>query len=97
MRFGPHISHVPSSLLMQALGLAENTRGNVMKSSVQVAVMVGIILGSMACGTSSFAAMTATGASMWSGKHRCTIEPMETIHQPKMPDMVDKLFAPRFC
>jgi hypothetical protein len=82
---------------MQALGLAENTRGNVMKSSVQVAVIVGMFLGSMTFGASSVAAMTATGASMWSGKNRCAIEPMETIHQPKMPDMMNKHFAPRFC
>ena len=97
MRFGPHISHWPSSLMMQALGLAENTRGNVMKSSVQVAIIVGIILGSMTFGASSVAAMTATGATLLSGKNRCAIEPMETIHQPKMPDMMNKYFAPRFC
>jgi hypothetical protein len=82
---------------MQALGLAENTRGSVMKSSVQVAVIVGMFLGSIACGTSSFAGMPAPGGALFPGKHRCTIEPMETIHQPKMPDMMNKHFAPRFC
>jgi len=82
---------------MQALGLAENTRGSVMKSSVQVAVMVGIIFGSIACGTSSFAGMPAPGAALFPGKHRCTIEPMETIHHPKAPEMGDKLLAPRYC